>query len=69
MICGQALTIRENDYIVAGHSIGASSLRIMLRYTYHNAFALLLVMTSIQIGGCILAEAGLSYLGIGVNPP
>ena len=69
MMCGQALTIRENDYIVAGRSIGASSVRMMLRHIYPNAFAPLLVMTSIQMGGCILAEAGLSYLGIGVNPP
>jgi ABC-type dipeptide/oligopeptide/nickel transport system permease subunit len=57
MMCGMAMTIKQNDYTVAGRSIGASDLRIMLRHTLPNAFPPLLVMITMNIGMVILSEA------------
>jgi peptide/nickel transport system permease protein len=69
MMCGLALSIRENDYIVAGRSIGVSDMRMMLRHIFPNAFPPLLVMITMSMGMVILAEAALSFLGIGIVPP
>lgn len=69
MMCGQALSVKENDYILAGRVIGASNLRIMLRHIFPNAFPPILIMVTIELGGVILAESSLSFLGIGIAPP
>ena len=69
MMCSMALTIKQNDYITAGRSIGASDIRIMLRHIFPNAFPPLLVMITMSLGMVILAEASLSFLGIGIKPP
>ena len=69
VMCAQALTIKENDYIIAAHAIGASNRRVMLRHLAPNCFPPLIVLMTMQIGGAILAESSLSFLGIGINPP
>jgi peptide/nickel transport system permease protein len=69
MMCAQALAIKQNDYVIAGRSIGASSLRMMLRHVLPNAFPPILVMITVGLGAVILAEAGLSFLGLGISPP
>jgi peptide/nickel transport system permease protein len=69
MMCGQALAIKHNDYIMAGRSTGVSDLRMIIRHIFPNAFPPLLVMITIALGSTILAEAGLSFLGIGIIPP
>jgi len=69
MMCGQAMTVKQNDYILATRSMGASALRIMLRHILPNAFPPILVMITIGLGTTILAEAGLSFLGLGIAPP
>ena len=69
MMCGEVLTIKENDYILAAHSVGSKKIRIMLRHILPNTFPVLLVLLTLNIGFMILAEAGLSFLGIGVQPP
>jgi len=69
MMCGMALTIKQNDYITAGRSIGVSDWRLMLLHIFPNCFPPLLVMITMQLGSVILAEAGLSFLGIGIVPP
>ena len=69
LMCGQVLSIKENDYVMAGRSMGSSNWRIMFRHVLPNAFPPLLVLVTMQIGAAILAEAGLSYLGIGISPP
>jgi peptide/nickel transport system permease protein len=69
VMCGQVLSVKENDYVLAGRSIGAGNLRIMLRHIVPNCFAPLLVMVTMALGGVVLAEAGLSFLGIGITPP
>ena len=69
LMCGQVLAIRENDYVMASRAMGSSSLRIMFRHVLPNSFPPLIVLVTMQIGAAILAEAGLSYLGIGISPP
>jgi peptide/nickel transport system permease protein len=69
VMCAQVLTIKENDYVTASRSIGASNLRIMIRHTIPNCFPPLIVLVTMMLGGVILAEAGLSFLGIGIKPP
>ena len=66
---GLALTIRENDYVLAERSMGSSSLRIMLGHILPNALPPIIVLVTLQLGGIIMAEAGLSFLGIGIKPP
>jgi peptide/nickel transport system permease protein len=66
---GQVLSVNETDYIMAGHAMGASSKRIMLRHIVPNCFPPLIVLMTMSIGMIILAEAGLSFLGIGIEPP
>ena len=69
VMCGQTLSIRENDYVLATRSAGASNLRIMFRHIFPNAFPPMIVLMTLMIGMTILAEAGLSFLGIGITEP
>ena len=69
LMCGQVMNVKENDYILAEHSMGASHMRVMLRHLAPNCFPPLIVMMTMMLGLTILAEAGLSFLGIGVQPP
>jgi len=69
LMCGQVLSVKENDYVLAGHAIGARNMRIMLRHVTPNCFPPLIVAMTMQLGGVILAEAGLSFLGIGIEAP
>jgi peptide/nickel transport system permease protein len=69
LMCGEVLSIRENDYIMAERSLGSSDWRLMFRHILPNAFPPLIVLVTMQIGAAILAVAGLSYLGIGISPP
>jgi ABC-type dipeptide/oligopeptide/nickel transport system permease subunit len=67
--CGMALSIKENDYVLAARAMGTSNMRIMLSEILPNCFAPILVMMTMGIGSVILAEAGLSFLGVGITPP
>lgn len=69
VVCGLTLSIKENDYILVEQAMGASSIRVMIRHILPNALPPLIVMMTMQLGGIILAEAGLSFLGIGITPP
>ena len=69
LMCGVAMSIKENDYILAARAMGVSNTRIMLEQILPNAFPPLLVMITIGLGATILAEAALSFLGIGIIPP
>jgi len=69
LMCGQVLSVKENDYILAERAIGSSNTRIMLRHVTPNCFPPLIVAMTMQLGGIILAEAGLSFLGIGIEAP
>jgi peptide/nickel transport system permease protein len=69
LMCGQVLSIKQNDYILAGKTIGVVDIRMMLRHIFPNAFPPILVSITIGLGAVILAEAGLSFLGVGISPP
>lgn len=69
LMCGQVITLRENEYITAAHVIGAKSPRIILHHLLPNAFPPLFVLLSINLGTAIMMEATLSFLGIGIKPP
>ncbi len=66
---GLTLSIRENDYILAERAMGATNIRTMLIHVFPNALPPLIVLMTLQLGSLILAEAGLSFLGIGIEPP
>ncbi|MCX7911512.1 MAG: ABC transporter permease [Dehalococcoidales bacterium] len=66
---GVALSIKENDYILAQMAMGSDHLRTMFRHILPNALPPLIVLMTMQLGNLILAEAGLSFLGIGIKPP
>jgi peptide/nickel transport system permease protein len=66
---GLTLSIKENDYIKAEFAMGASHIRIMLKHILPNAMPPIIVLITMQLGGLILAEAALSFLGIGIKPP
>lgn len=63
------LLVKENEYIYAARAVGASDVRIMFRHVLPNAVAPIIVYGTMSIGGAILTEAALSFLGIGVQPP
>ncbi len=69
LMCGQVLSVKQNDYIVAARSMGASNLRMMLRHIVPNCLSPIIVQITMMLGATILAEAGLSFLGIGITPP
>jgi peptide/nickel transport system permease protein len=66
---GLTLTIRENDYILATRAMGASDIRAMFRHILPNSLPPMIVLITLQLGALILAEAGLSFLGVGIKPP
>jgi len=63
------MSVRENDYILAERALGSSNTRIMLRHILPNAMPPMIVLVTLQLGSLILAEAALSFLGIGIKPP
>jgi peptide/nickel transport system permease protein len=64
-----AFSIRERDYVVAARSMGASDGELMARHIFPNLFSIVTVIAGFSMAGGILAESGLSYLGLGVRPP
>ncbi len=69
LIRGQVLAVRGAEYVRAARALGASRLRIMLRHVLPNSFAPILVMATLQAGSVIVETAGLSFLGLGAQPP
>jgi peptide/nickel transport system permease protein len=69
LMCGQVLSIKENDYVIASRSTGAGNLLIMFRHVFPNCLPPMIVLITMQLGSAILAEAGLSFLGLGIAPP
>lgn len=69
LIRGQIFSIREREYIVASRAIGAPIWRIMLRHMFPNVSSIIIVIGVFTVASAILAEAGLSYLGVGIGPP
>ncbi len=69
VVRGQVLSLREFEFVSAAVAVGAGNCRIISRHIAPNLVAAVLVLATIQAGRAILIEAGLSYLGLGVQPP
>jgi peptide/nickel transport system permease protein len=69
LIRGQVLKVREYDFVQAARALGAGDMRILLRHILPNAIQPLIVQASLGMAGAVLAEASLSFLGLGVPPP
>jgi peptide/nickel transport system permease protein len=69
IVRGQFLQLRETDYVLAARCMGLADRWIVLRHIIPNAIAPLLVYVSLGVASVVLLEAGLSYLGLGVQPP
>jgi peptide/nickel transport system permease protein len=69
LVRGQVMSVKGCDYVEAAHAVGAKDARIIWKHVMPNTLAPIIVYTTMNIGGVILAEAGLSFLGIGVQPP
>jgi peptide/nickel transport system permease protein len=63
------LTVKENEYVDAARAMGASTRRILFRHIMPNSVAPIIVYGTMSVGGAILTEAALSFLGMGVQPP
>lgn len=63
---GETLSVKRNEYIEAAHIIGLPNWRILFRHVLPNVFASIVVLSTMQVGGFILTEATLSFLGLGV---
>jgi peptide/nickel transport system permease protein len=66
---GLTLSVKENDYILAERAMGSSNVRTMLKHILPNALPPMIVLITVWLGLTMLAEAGLSFLGIGIKPP
>lgn len=69
IVRGQFLALKEMEYIQAAHALGFSHARIIFRHLIPNALAPVIVAATLRLGNIILIEAGLSFLGVGVQPP
>ena len=63
------LSVKENDYVDAARAMGASDFRIIARHIFPNSVASIVVYATMNVGGAILTESALSFLGMGVTPP
>jgi peptide/nickel transport system permease protein len=69
LVRGQVLAVREREFVEAARALGASDLRIFTRHILPNIVQPLIVQSAIGMAGAVLAEATLSFLGLGVPPP
>ena len=69
LVRGQSLRAREFDFVQAARALGAGSGRIILRHVLPTAFPAVVVQATLGMAGAIIAEAALSFLGLGVQPP
>ncbi|MBI1992401.1 MAG: ABC transporter permease, partial [Candidatus Omnitrophica bacterium] len=69
LVRAEILSLKEREFVLAARVLGASSLRLMTKHVLPNAMAPVLVSATLGVGGAILTESVLSYLGLGVQPP
>lgn len=69
LVRGEFLKLKEEEFVWAARSLGMSDIRIMFLHILPNAAAPIIVAATLGIGGVILAESGLSFLGLGIQPP
>jgi len=69
MTRGEVLSIKQREYVAMATVIGCSNFRILTRHIFPGIVNTVVVIATTQIGGAIMAEAGMSFLGVGVQPP
>ncbi|MFL5466593.1 MAG: ABC transporter permease [Gemmatimonadaceae bacterium] len=69
IVRGQVLVVRQLEYVQAIRALGAGDLRIMVRHVLPNVIAPVVIAATLGVAGAIMAEAALSFLGLGVPPP
>jgi len=69
LVRAKLLSVRELEFITAANALGASDQRILLRHALPNVIDVLVVFVSLGVANAVLLEAGLSFLGLGVQPP
>ena len=69
LIRGQVLAVKAQDFVQAAEALGAGRMRLMLRHILPNSFTPILVMATLQAGTVVVETAGLSFLGLGAQPP
>ncbi len=69
LVRGEILRLKNQEFVEAARALGASNARIMLRHLLPNALSPVIVSATLSVGGAILTEAALSFLGIGIQPP
>lgn len=69
VVRADVLSIRERDFVLAARAIGANDSRIIRRHVLPNVLGPVIVIASLSVGGVIILEAALSFLGLGVTPP
>lgn len=69
LVRGQVLVVRQLEYVQAIRALGANDVRIMLRHVLPNVIAPVVIAATLGVAGAIMAEAALSFLGLGIQPP
>lgn len=69
LVRGQVLSLKEKDFVEAARALGASPRRIIWRHILPNTIGVLIVATSMGMGGAVMGESTLSFIGIGIKPP
>lgn len=69
MIRSSVLSVKESDYVLAARGLGASHLRILFKHVLPNCMAPMIVLATLRIGTAIITASGLSFLGLGAQPP
>ncbi|MCE5283398.1 MAG: ABC transporter permease [Deltaproteobacteria bacterium] len=69
MVRGVVLSLKNMEFVEAARAVGSSNWRIMVTHLLLNSMAVIIVSTTLAIGGNIVSEAALSYLGFGIQPP
>lgn len=69
IIRGNVLSVKEDEYVLGAKAVGASTQRLLFKHILPNSIAPIIVQATMGLGGMIIAEAGLSFLGLGPQPP
>jgi peptide/nickel transport system permease protein len=69
LVRAQVMAVKEREFVEAARALGASDLRVLIRHILPNILQPLIVQAAIGMAGAVLAEATLSFLGLGIPPP
>jgi peptide/nickel transport system permease protein len=69
LVRAQVLTLREKEFVIAARTVGSGDARVLLRHILPNVVPIITIVGAVQVAQFILAEAALSFLGLGIRPP